>query len=160
MTAKAFSQEPTVGFNHQIHAEEYQISCRFCHYYADRSPQAGVPSLYDCLGCHQVVKGTTEERQLDIRKLEHLRLFKQPLVWTKVNDLPDFVFFSHQSHTLKGFECETCHGDVAKSSPPTPSGKISELTMQWCVDCHLEEHQSGNQESVIKGTTECHSCHK
>ena len=154
------SQELAVVFNHQIHAQEYEISCRYCHYYADRSEQAGVPSLYDCLGCHQLVKGTTEERQFEIRKLEHLRLFKQNLTWTRVNDLPDFVYFSHQSHTLKEFECEECHGEVADIKAPDPSGKIEELTMEWCMDCHVREHEMKNQGNVIKGSTECHSCHK
>lgn len=157
---KAGGQDLAVEFNHQVHAEEYEISCRYCHYYADRSEHAGVPSLYDCLGCHQLVKGTTEERQFEIRKLEHLRLFKQDLTWTRVNDLPDFVFFSHQSHTLKGFECEECHGEVINSTAPNPSGKINELTMQWCMDCHVKEHQVDSKTTTIRGSTECHSCHK
>ncbi len=175
---KGFSQslDQPIVFNHQTHGEEFEISCRFCHYYADRSTHAGVPSLFDCLGCHQLVKGTDEEKQFEIRKLEHLQLFKQPLKWAKINDLPDFVFFSHKSHTIKGYECETCHGEVASQAPPTLTGKIEDLTMKWCLDCHVQKHptdQNGkivNQTklnanpdkagSMLQATTECHSCHK
>ncbi len=160
IAAKAYGQDLVVRFDHQVHNEEYDISCEYCHYYAERSEQAGVPSLYDCLGCHQVVKGTTDERRFEIRKLEHHRLFKQNVIWTRVNDLPDFVYFSHQSHTLKEMECEECHGEVANIKAPNPAGKIKDLTMQWCMDCHVRGHEVKSQAEIIKGSTECHSCHK
>jgi hypothetical protein len=168
--------EPPIVFNHQTHSGEFEISCRFCHYYADRSMLAGVPSLTDCMGCHQLVKGSDEEKQFEIKNLEHYLLFNKPLKWVKVNDLPDFIFFSHKSHTLKGFECETCHGEVADQKSPSPSGKIEELTMKWCMDCHVQKfptdqngkivEQTGlsanpdTTANMLQGTTECQSCHK
>ena len=36
----------------------------------------------------------------------------QSINWTKVYDLPDFVYFNHSIHVKKGVGCETCHGRV------------------------------------------------
>ena len=32
--------------------------------------------------------------------------------WTRVHDLPDFVYFNHSIHVNKGVGCTTCHGRV------------------------------------------------
>ena len=32
--------------------------------------------------------------------------------WTRVHDLPDFVYFNHSIHVNKGIGCSTCHGRV------------------------------------------------
>ena len=34
--------------------------------------------------------------------------------WTRVHDLPDFVYFNHSIHVNKGVGCATCHGPVDK----------------------------------------------
>ena len=34
------------------------------------------------------------------------------LFWTRVNDLPNFVYFDHSIHVAKGVGCNTCHGPV------------------------------------------------
>jgi hypothetical protein len=54
-------------------------------------------------------------------------------VWTKVNDLPDFVYFNHGIHLNKGVGCNTCHGPVDKM--PLMYNQAS-LQMEWCLDCH------------------------
>ena len=153
------------------------MSCQFCHYYADRADFAGVPSLMDCLGCHQLVKGSDENKRAEIKKLDDFWFLKQPLDWLRLNDLPDFVFFSHRSHTSVGFTCERCHGDMTAVEDQTQAGKIMDLTMGWCINCHQEKHpldanglvitsppvstkQATNAEKVLQGSLECHSCHK
>ena len=57
----------------------------------------------------------------------------KPLAWTKVNDLPDFVYFNHAIHVAKGVGCVTCHGRVDKMAAVE---KAKPLTMSWCLDCH------------------------
>jgi hypothetical protein len=171
------AQQP-VSFSHKTHAQDFAIACRFCHYYANRSTMAGIPSLSDCLSCHQLVKGSDETQQAEIAKLDHFWLLKQALAWNKVNDLPDFVFFSHQSHTQLGFACERCHGEVASLDATIVAGKIDNLTMGWCLACHVEKHQLdkngrvslpvANNENqtppaeltIRQGSTECQSCHQ
>ena len=57
----------------------------------------------------------------------------KPLVWTRVNDLPDFVYFNHSIHLNKGVGCNTCHGPVDRM--PLMFNNES-LEMEWCLNCH------------------------
>jgi len=34
--------------------------------------------------------------------------------WTRVNAVPDFVYFNHSIHVAKGVGCTTCHGPLRK----------------------------------------------
>src|SRR5205814_4668684 len=53
--------------------------------------------------------------------------------WTRVHDLPDFVYFDHSIHIHKGIGCTTCHGQVDRM--PLMWQEQS-LQMEWCIDCH------------------------
>lgn len=53
--------------------------------------------------------------------------------WTRVHDLPDFVYFDHSIHVAKGVACVTCHGQVDQM--PLTS-RANTLRMDWCLDCH------------------------
>jgi hypothetical protein len=55
------------------------------------------------------------------------------LVWTRVNDLPDFVYFDHSIHINKGVGCNTCHGPVDRMPLMY---NFASLQMEWCLDCH------------------------
>lgn len=57
----------------------------------------------------------------------------KPLKWTRVNDLPDYVYFNHSAHVAKGVGCSDCHGRVDQM-PVTR--KAQTLYMRWCLDCH------------------------
>jgi hypothetical protein len=57
----------------------------------------------------------------------------QSLAWTRVHDLPDFVYYSHEIHVNKGLGCATCHGRVDKM--PLMYAENT-LQMEWCLDCH------------------------
>ena len=56
-----------------------------------------------------------------------------PLEWTRVHDLPDFVYFNHSIHVKQGVGCATCHGPVDKMPLVYQQ---STLFMSWCLDCH------------------------
>ena len=55
------------------------------------------------------------------------------LVWNRVNDLPEFVYFDHSIHINKGVGCNTCHGPVDRM--PLMYNYAS-LQMEWCIECH------------------------
>jgi hypothetical protein len=55
------------------------------------------------------------------------------LVWTRLNNLPDFVYFDHSIHINKGVGCNSCHGPVNKM--PLMFAQES-LQMEWCLNCH------------------------
>ncbi len=57
----------------------------------------------------------------------------ESLQWTRVNQLPDFVYFNHSIHINKGVGCNTCHGPVDQM--PLMYQQES-LQMEWCLSCH------------------------
>jgi hypothetical protein len=57
----------------------------------------------------------------------------ESLQWTRVNQLPDFVFFNHSIHVNKGVGCNTCHGPVDQM--PLMYQEAT-LQMEWCLNCH------------------------
>ena len=56
-----------------------------------------------------------------------------PLAWTRVHNLPDYVYFNHSIHVQKGIGCVSCHGQV-NEMPLTY--KAEPMTMGWCLECH------------------------
>ena len=57
----------------------------------------------------------------------------EPLEWTRVHDLPDFVYFRHDIHINKGIGCQSCHGQVDQMPL---MWKEHTLNMEWCLECH------------------------
>ena len=68
------------------------------------------------------------------------------LAWTRVNALPDFVYFDHSIHVAKGVGCTTCHGQVAEMPLMYRAGT---LYMSWCLDCHREPEKNLRPKSEV-----------
>src|SRR5262249_41557500 len=103
----------------------------------------------------------------------------KPLQWTRVHDLPDFVYFDHSVHVQKGVACITCHGQVDKMPL---MWREQSLHMEWCLQCHRHpedyvgersnvfsmlnkpsEPSTGKQlveEYHIRSQTHCSTCHR
>src|SRR5580765_5621901 len=97
-----------VPFSHEHHVSGVGIDCRYCHTSVETSPFAGIPPTKTCMNCHAQLFS-------DSPTLEPVReSFRtgMPIVWTRVHDLPDFVYFDHSIHVNKGVACVTCHGRV------------------------------------------------
>ena len=123
--------EQPVPFSHDHHVGEEGFDCRYCHTSVEKSAFAGIPSTTTCMGCHSVLFA-------DSPMLEPVRAsFRDgtSLRWTRVYDLPDFVYFNHSIHVAKGVGCTTCHGDIGRM-PLT--WKASSLKMEWCLSCHRD----------------------
>jgi hypothetical protein len=121
--------EQPIQFDHRHHTRDEGIDCRFCHTQVDRSPMAGVPSTQLCLNCHSQI--WNQSPLLDPIRRSFME--GTPIVWKKVNDTPDFVYFNHSIHVNKGVGCVTCHGRVDEMAAVE---KAHPLTMSWCLDCH------------------------
>ena len=123
--------EQPVQFSHAHHVGGEGIDCRYCHTSVEKSDFAGIPPTKTCMNCHSVIWS-------DAPILEPVRAsFRDevPLTWTRVNDLPDFVYFSHRIHVRQGVGCATCHGQV----DTMPLMRQAEsLQMEWCLSCHRE----------------------
>lgn len=116
-------------FSHQHHVAGLGIDCRYCHTSVETSDFAGIPPTKTCMNCHSQI--WTGAPMLEPVR-ESFRSGKS-LVWNRVNDLPDFVYFDHSIHVNKGVGCNTCHGPVDRM--PLMYNYAS-LQMEWCLDCH------------------------
>src|ERR1700726_145327 len=126
--AKVPVQQP-VPFSHEHHVGGLGIDCRYCHTSVENSSFAGIPPTKTCINCHSQI-WTGAPLLEPVR--ESFRTGKS-LVWTRVNDLPDFVYFDHSIHVNKGVGCNTCHGPVDRM--PLMFNYAS-LQMEWCLNCH------------------------
>ncbi len=121
--------EQPIQFDHRHHTRDEGIDCRFCHNTVDKSPHAGLPSSQLCLSCHSQI--WNQSPLLDPVRRSFIE--GRPIVWSKVNDVPDFVYFNHAIHVNKGVGCVTCHGRVDQMAAVE---KAEPLTMSFCLDCH------------------------
>jgi hypothetical protein len=121
--------EQPVPFSHKHHVSGLGIDCRYCHTTVERSPFAGIPPTETCMTCHSQVWRDAPV----LAPVRQSLVSQQPIHWTRVNQLPDFVFFNHSIHVQKGIGCSTCHGEVDQM-PIT--WKAQSLYMRWCLDCH------------------------
>jgi len=122
-------REQPVQFSHERHVAGNGIDCRYCHTSVETSAFAGIPPTKTCMNCHSQVFANSPY-------LEPVRSsFREdkPIEWTRVHDLPDFVYFDHSIHVAKGVGCSTCHGRVDLMPLML---QVSTLQMQWCLDCH------------------------
>jgi hypothetical protein len=118
-----------VPFSHDHHVAQIGISCQYCHTAVETAASAGMPPTATCMNCHKQIWS-------DSPMLEPVRASfrtNQPLVWARIHDLPDFVYFNHSIHVAKGIGCESCHGRVDKM--PLMYQQAS-LQMDWCLECH------------------------
>lgn len=122
-----------VPYSHALHAGELGMDCRYCHTTVERSAEAAVPPAATCMNCHTTIRPTSE-KLLPIRQAY---AENTSVAWTRVHDLPDYVYFDHSIHVGNGrgwgIGCETCHGRVDQMVKVFQNAP---LTMGWCLDCH------------------------
>jgi hypothetical protein len=118
-----------IKFDHRHHVRDDGIDCRYCHDGVTRSAYAGVPATSVCMGCHTQVWPSSPE----LLALRNSYFRGEKLSWTRVNALPEHVFFNHSIHVAKGVGCESCHGRVDLMGQVY---QVESLSMGWCLDCH------------------------
>ncbi|HXC33049.1 MAG TPA: cytochrome c3 family protein [Verrucomicrobiae bacterium] len=118
-----------VPFSHKHHVGELGLDCRYCHTSVEESSSAGMPPTQTCMACHSQI-------WTNAAILEPVRASYRdstPISWTRVNALPDFVYFNHSIHVAKGVGCTTCHGPVGEMNI---TWRENSLYMRWCLECH------------------------
>lgn len=129
VTQAGVVREQPVQFSHAHHVGGVGLDCRYCHTAVEDAPFAGIPPTKTCMNCHAQLFA-------DSPYLEPVReSFRTgaAIVWTRVHDLPDFVYFDHSIHVRKGIGCSTCHGRVDRMPLVY---QYASLQMEWCLDCH------------------------
>ena len=129
VTDARVAREQPIQFSHERHVGGNGIDCRYCHTSVEESPFAGIPPTKTCMNCHSQIFSNSPF-------LEPVRQSFQSgasIQWTRIHDLPDFVYFNHSIHVHKGVGCTTCHGPVDRM--PLMWQEQS-LQMEWCLECH------------------------
>lgn len=141
---QGYSPDQPIPFSHELHVNQNQIHCQYCHNQVERSNHSNIPALSTCMNCHLVVKTDSPH----IQKMRDAYDAGRSIEWAKVHLLPDHVKFSHTAHVSKGVNCTTCHGEVEKMEKIK---QVSTLSMGWCVNCHREPEN--------KAPINCSTCH-
>jgi hypothetical protein len=127
-------QQP-VQFSHKHHVGDDGIDCRYCHTAVETagsgSGSAGMPPTETCMNCHKQI--WADSPYLEIVRQSWRE--QKPIQWTRVHDLPDFVYFNHGIHVAKGVGCTSCHGRVDEMPAVY---QAASLQMEWCLACHRE----------------------
>jgi Cytochrome c7 and related cytochrome c/Class III cytochrome C family len=171
------SRPQPVPFSHKHHAGELGLDCRYCHSSVEVSSSAGMPPTQTCMTCHSQI--WTNAEILDPVRVSYRN--STPIPWTRVNAVPDFVYFNHSIHIAKGVGCTTCHGPIGEMNI---TWKANSLYMRWCLDCHtapgkylrprseifnpyyqppanqLELGRKLVKEYHVQKLTDCYTCHR
>jgi hypothetical protein len=177
VTRVAAPPEQAVPFSHKHHVAGLGIDCRYCHTSVEKAAFAGIPATETCMSCHSQV-------WTDAPILEPVRASwrdNKPLKWTRVHDLPQFVYFNHSIHVGKGIGCASCHGRVDQMPL---MWNVNTLQMEWCLECHRApekhvrpkdqvynmEYKPAEDQAVlgarlvkeykIRSLTDCWTCHR
>ncbi len=182
---QGYAPQQPIEYSHRLHAGELGIDCKFCHWAADKSRHAGIPSSDVCMKCHKVVTSSCDLLQDEMNKAdeekrkpkqivsEELRKLYDTLAldetlqpqegatpesisWVRVHNLPDYVYFDHRAHVSAGVTCQHCHGPVESMQRME---QYESLTMGWCVNCHRESTKTGINGKAIDAKTDCAVCH-
>ena len=130
-SGQSLIKEQPIPFSHKHHVSGIGIDCRYCHTAVEKSSSAGIPPTETCMSCHSQIWS-------DAPMLEPVResyRSGKSIQWTRVHDLPGFVYFNHSIHVAKGMGCASCHGRVDQMPI---MWQQNSLFMEWCLDCHRQ----------------------
>lgn len=128
-TVQNVPRQQPVPFSHKHHVGGLGIDCRYCHTTVEKSSFANIPPTKTCMNCHSQMWAVAPILE-PVR--ESYRTGKS-IEWTRVYDLPQFVYFNHAIHVNKGIGCSTCHGRVDEMPL---MWQVPNLQMDWCLNCH------------------------
>lgn len=168
---KGYKPEQPIYFSHKIHAGEQKIDCQLCHSSAKYGKVSEIPSMNVCMNCHRTISeynGKYIEPGKDkafydgeIQKIyaatgwdpakQQYTGKTQPVEWTRIHNMPDFVYFNHSQHVVAGEQaiinsfnkknpnnkidvvCKACHGKIDTMNVVQMA---NDFTMGWCIECH------------------------
>jgi Cytochrome c7 and related cytochrome c len=131
ITEVGVARSQPVPFSHKHHVGDDGIDCRYCHTSVENSSFAGIPPTKTCMSCHSQIWADSPA----LAPVRNSFRDDQSIQWTRVHNLPGFVYFDHSIHVHKGIGCSTCHGRV-DMMPLT--WRENTLYMDWCLECHRE----------------------
>lgn len=166
-----------IPFSHKHHVKDDGVDCRYCHTSVETSSYAGLPPTETCMTCHSQIWSNASVTQ----QIRESWASGKSIEWTRVHDLPDFVYFNHSIHIDKGIGCSICHGQVDEMPFMF---KVNTLNMNWCLNCHRQPEKyirpksevfnidyvyPSNQDELgrqlvkeyqVRSLTDCVTCHR
>jgi hypothetical protein len=142
VTQARVARDQPIQFSHERHVAGNGIDCRYCHTSVEESSFAGIPPTKTCINCHSQIFSDSPYQEPVRQSFRSDR----SIAWTRVHDLPDFVYFNHSIHVNKGVGCTTCHGQVDRM--PLMWQEKS-LQMEWCLDCHRNPERYVRPRSAV-----------
>lgn len=135
-------QQP-IAYTHKAHLDR-AITCDTCHTGVNTGPQARIPDIRDCMGCHESV--ATDKPV--IQQITAMWERNEDIPWQRVYGFTDeaHVRFNHAPHIRADVQCSMCHGDLAQM---TVAQRVVDHTMGFCVNCHTQKGASND----------CQTCH-
>ncbi|MCT2408540.1 c-type cytochrome [Chryseobacterium antibioticum] len=169
---KGYKPEQPIYFSHKIHAGEQKIDCQLCHSSAKYGKVSEIPSMNVCMNCHRTISEYNADHYMEpgkdkafydgeIQKIyaatgwdpaKQVYTGKtQPVEWTRIHNMPDFVYFNHSQHVVAGEQaiinsfnkknpnnkidvvCKACHGKIDTMNVVQMA---NDFTMGWCIECH------------------------
>ena len=142
VTGAQVAREQPIQFSHERHVAGNGLDCRYCHTSVEDSRFAGIPPTKTCMNCHSQIFADSPF----LAPVRASFASGTPLEWTRVHDLPDFVYFDHSIHVSKGVGCTTCHGQVDRMPL---MWQENSLQMEWCLDCHRNPERYVRPKSAV-----------
>lgn len=131
-----YRPEQPVKYSHALHVGQLGMDCRYCHNTVEQANFAALPPTQTCINCHNPGEGSGIKKDSPLLvPLHKSHATGEPVEWTKVHDLPDWVFFDHSAHVNHGVGCVTCHGRVDRMGDEGVQ-QVKNLSMGWCLECH------------------------
>ena len=139
----AAAVEQPIEFPHNKHAA-LNLECVDCHTQADIGDAATIPSIRQCMLCHEKIAADRPE----IQKLASFAEAGREPPWVRIYrfNRSGHVIFRHAPHFRAGIRCADCHGDMSAAVTAQP---LVKHTMGTCLDCHREQ----------KASEDCSACH-
>jgi hypothetical protein len=167
-----------IPFNHKLHTAEVADGCASCHYFREDGSFSGIPTLEECMTCHDEAIGESDAETVFMAEYVYKG---REIPWYVYARQPDCVFFSHAAHVRMGhLDCKTCHGEVGESETPRvyeenrwtgysrdiwgkniagiKKNTYDRMKMDDCTDCH--DAMTGRRTSVQTQHDACFVCHK
>jgi hypothetical protein len=133
-TMQDVPREQPVAFSHEHHVGGLGIDCRYCHNTVEYSSFANIPPTKVCMNCHSEMWATSPA----LEPVRQSWRSGRSIEWTRVHDLPEYVYFNHSVHVHAGVGCAECHGRVDKMPL---MWQAQPLTMRWCLNCHRHSEE-------------------
>ena len=118
-----------VPFSHSLHVQQLGMDCRYCHSFVEMAAHSNLPTTQSCMACHAQIRPTSP-------KLDAVReslMTGRPVIWARIHQAPDYVYFNHAAHVSRGVSCFNCHGAVNEMETIYQAKSQS---MSWCLECH------------------------